>query len=332
MRNKLLLLPQRYKFSSKSQQLIEYQNAITGCCCYRKGTNFQANHNCLLCFLLNVMVVVATAKVQIFKQITTARCVASILSCCCCYRKGTNFQANHNPLQGRCRQSPVVVATAKVQIFKQITTSVREYIRPYVLLLLPQRYKFSSKSQQSALVLLHRHGCCCYRKGTNFQANHNSGLAMPNVSYSCCCYRKGTNFQANHNQTALTYCQAQVVVATAKVQIFKQITTRRHLHTVRHKLLLLPQRYKFSSKSQLHSISLNSPSSCCCYRKGTNFQANHNGIQLRRRFHLLLLLPQRYKFSSKSQPVFQLPIIIFSCCCYRKGTNFQANHNLSRRL
>ena len=68
-------------------------------------------------------VVVATAKVQIFKQITTYGVVAPENASCCCYRKGTNFQANHNALTATLRIPPVVVATAKVQIFKQITTA-----------------------------------------------------------------------------------------------------------------------------------------------------------------------------------------------------------------
>ena len=66
----LLLLPQRYEFSSKSQLNGE-----------------------ITCF---EQVVVATAKVRIFKQITTKRKNHSLLWRCCCYRKGTNFQANHN--------------------------------------------------------------------------------------------------------------------------------------------------------------------------------------------------------------------------------------------
>ena len=117
----------------------------------------------------------------------------------------------------------------------------------------------------------------------------------------CCCYRKGTNFQANHNLFITCKSRIIVVVATAKVQIFKQITTMDADHIV--------------------------SDSCCCYRKGTNFQANHNhGWQMF--YHIgLLLLPQRYKFSSKSQHRRPCSFILSSCCCYRKGTNFQANHN-----
>ena len=66
-------------------------------------------------------VVVATTKVRIFKQITT----------------GAAIGISRN----------VVVATTKVRIFKQITTHVDTVPCMRELLLLPQRYVFSSKSQ-----------------------------------------------------------------------------------------------------------------------------------------------------------------------------------------
>ena len=69
---------------------------VMSCCCYHKGTYFQANHNQTSSHLTVNQVVVATTKVRIFKQITTT--IKSILKyfCCCCYHKGTYFQANHN--------------------------------------------------------------------------------------------------------------------------------------------------------------------------------------------------------------------------------------------
>ena len=174
---KLLLLPQRYKFSSKSQHLTKTLSLDLSCCCYRKGTNFQANHNRQYGDIKQQVVVVATAKVQIFKQITTCNPLSRTNGGCCCYRKGTNFQANHNRVGKYDADTRVVVATAKVQIFKQITTRIRSLGSQCGLLLLPQRYKFSSKSQPSS---------------------------SAKKSFS-------------------------VVVATAKVQIFKQITTGRPL-------------------------------------------------------------------------------------------------------
>ena len=143
------------------------------------------------------------------------------------------------------------------------------------LLLLPQRYKFSSKSQQVIALIKN---CVC-----------------------CCCYHKGTNFQANHNVPLHGDSPTVVVVATTKVQIFKQITTDMACPSLKAVLLLLPQRYKFSSKSQLVRINANFYFCCCCYHKGTNFQANHNIRSIDKVSNLLLLLPQRYKFSSKSQ-------------------------------
>jgi len=46
---------------------------------------------------------------------------------------------------------------------------------------------------------------------------------------SCCCYHKGTYFQANHNKRNPHNKELCVVVATTKVRIFKQITTLRTL-------------------------------------------------------------------------------------------------------
>ena len=199
MFRQLLLLPQRYIFSSKSQQK---QNELLGeqsCCCYHKGTYFQANHN------------------------------------------------SHKAIQNSVR---VVVATTKVHIFKQITTLGINKKRYSQLLLLPQRYIFSSKSQLDPL-----------------NTNRVSG---------CCCYHKGTYFQANHNPAFDALVSGQVVVATTKVHIFKQITTRKASQSYSPWLLLLPQRYIFSSKSQLLALIPYLIYSCCCYHKGTYFQANHN--------------------------------------------------------
>ena len=143
------------------------------------------------------------------------------------------------------------------------------------LLLLPQRYIFSSKSQPV--------------------------LGSISRSLSCCCYHKGTYFQANHNVGCSLRLLATVVVATTKVHIFKQITTGFYLDRILVELLLLPQRYIFSSKSQPLGVNKKRYMRCCCYHKGTYFQANHNLANHWQTLRGLLLLPQRYIFSSKSQ-------------------------------
>ena len=173
--------------------------------------------------------------------------------CCCCYHKGTYFQANHNMMLLQRVRLLVVVATTKVRIFKQITTDLQGTELTEQLLLLPQRYVFSSKSQHSIIRYLRQ--------------------------ISCCCYHKGTYFQANHNVTRRTPQPGKVVVATTKVRIFKQITTLDRLIFEQTELLLLPQRYVFSSKSQQHRSKSIKRRCCCCYHKGTYFQANHNFVE-----------------------------------------------------
>ena len=161
-----------------------------------------------------------------------------------------NFSSKSQQFFIRICSYVVVVDTTKVQFFKQITTRIQEATQYASLLLIPQRYNFSSKSQP---------------RGT------------PAASILCCCwYHKGTIFQANHNYWKVAYIQKRVVVDTTKVQFFKQITTNWFAVGLHQTLLLIPQRYNFSSKSQHALVSGQFVNSCCWYHKGTIFQANHN--------------------------------------------------------
>ena len=246
----LLLILQRYEFSSKSQLSGVGTSNRRSWCWYYKGTNFQANHNTTEWAKQRYFVVADTSKVRIFKQITTSivwygEAISLLLILqryefssksqqishnmhfsfrCCWYYKGTNFQANHNHTTGNAIRPQVVADTTKVRIFKQITTTYKRLKTCNVLLLILQRYEFSSKSQHLVPILLYSVCCCWYYKGTNFQANHN---------------------------ILLTKLLALMVVAdTTKVRIFKQITTANTNVWVRQWLLLILQRYEFSSKSQ----------------------------------------------------------------------------------
>ena len=143
----------------------------------------------------------------------------------------------------------VVVATTKVRIFKQITTIRYNSYAWRTLLLLPQRYVFSSKSQ---------HG-----------ANRNNNFS--------------------------------VVVATTKVRIFKQITTRKVDGRWQSGLLLLPQRYVFSSKSQHERKYGAKIAVVVATTKVRIFKQITTVFALILLEEELLLLPQRYVFSSKSQ-------------------------------
>ena len=92
----------------------------------------------------------------------------------------------------------------------------------------------------------------------------------------CFRYHKGTDFQANHNSSAAKLYVKYVVLDTTKVQIFKQITTISGVKWVNGVLFQIPQRYRFSSKSQQQPVKAAFIISCFRYHKGTDFQANHN--------------------------------------------------------
>ena len=143
----LFQIPQRYRFSSKSQHKLLNGDGDWSCFRYHKGTDFQANHNYSGIALKHGHVVLDTTKVQIFKQITTLFACRLRPNSCFRYHKGTDFQANHNTLLIGLRSAYVVLDTTKVQIFKQITTKDLSYYELPALFQIPQRYRFSSKSQ-----------------------------------------------------------------------------------------------------------------------------------------------------------------------------------------
>ena len=219
-----MLIPQRYEFSSKSQPVLYLPSWLKGCCWYHKGTNFQANHNPTPALIRLPTVVADTTKVRIFKQITTK--VNPLVMTCVLLLIPQRYEFSSKSQPSRwCLEIYYVVAdTTKVRIFKQITTSTLRSRYYWWLLLIPQRYEFSSKSQP--------------------------GESKGHYKYCCCWYHKGTNFQANHNQSNGIGENLLVVADTTKVRIFKQITTKVMVLVKIYLLLLIPQRYEFSSKSQ----------------------------------------------------------------------------------
>ena len=197
---------------------------MCSCLRYCKSTSFQANHNMSEHMPLYLHVVCDTAKVRVFKQITTCLSICLFIFSCLRYCKSTSFQANHNGQSRVCVLLWVVCDTAKVRVFKQITTN------------------------SSLLILLY----CCLR------------------------YCKSTSFQANHNYLDKTFAKLVVVCDTAKVRVFKQITTGFQFFNFRQVLFAILQKYEFSSKSQ-HTDSSTTATACCLrYCKSTSFQANHN--------------------------------------------------------
>ena len=144
---------------------------------------------------------------------------------------------------------------------------------------------------------------------------------------SCCCYHKGTYFQANHNRSSTKVFLKSVVVATTKVRIFKQITTVNQFSRNWLRLLLLPQRYVFSSKSQPYPCNMRKVHRCCCYHKGTYFQANHNTPKPKPAAPPVVVATTKVRIFKQITTNVGILIPLICCCCYHKGTYFQANHN-----
>ena len=202
---------------------------MISCFRYHKGTDFQANHNpCYFC-TCRYKVVLDTTKVQIFKQITTIQLECPITCQLFQIPQRYRFSSKSQQVVDRLNNPKVVLDTTKVQIFKQITTTILSFHIQVWLFQIPQRYRFSSKSQLGCLIPSSQ--SCCFR------------------------YHKGTDFQANHNIDGLEDDNFNVVLDTTKVQIFKQITTESGSFGNNDLLFQIPQRYRFSSKSQHVSCS-----------------------------------------------------------------------------
>ena len=146
-------------------------------------------------------------------------------------------------------------------------------------------------------------------------------------------YCKSTSFQANHNTFLSSRFLLGVVCDTAKVRVFKQITTHFRFVLLLHMLFAILQKYEFSSKSQLEGVTIKTLLRCLRYCKSTSFQANHNKTHNLFPINTLFAILQKYEFSSKSQLRKWYIAAVPSCLRYCKSTSFQANHNrlLSRQ-
>ena len=105
-----------------------------------------------------------------------------------------------------------------------------------------------------------------------------------------------------------------VVADTTKVRIFKQITTAPTYSKYKYKLLLILQRYEFSSKSQLQLYWLICHGVVADTTKVRIFKQITTTMQEKDFTKSLLLILQRYEFSSKSQHGIGENLLSQSCC------------------
>ena len=165
-----------------------------------------------------------SAKILIWKQITTQTLLLFPFVWCIWLCKDTNLKANHNMGMGRNPSKRGVYDSAKILIWKQITTIL-----------------------MNTLINIR---CIWLCKDTNLKANHNTVkfftiiilgvydsakiLIWKQITtrwgtnhwcYWCIWLCKDTNLKANHNRTITsTFCDVGVY-DSAKILIWKQITT-----------------------------------------------------------------------------------------------------------
>ena len=297
----LCLLLQRYTFWSNSQLSANRLPSRLYCACYCKDTHFEAIHNCSFASVIIAPIVLATAKIHILKQFTTLSAeIERNLILCLLLQRYTFWSNSQRNGSGRPSR-PIVLATAKIHILKQFTTEHVRYTCIFQLCLLLQRYTFWSNSQQGTYATNYDGDCACYCKDTHFEAIHNVrvvhqlgdilclllqrytfwsnsqllGEAKFLWSY-CACYCKDTHFEAIHNGNRIGSIVPLIVLATAKIHILKQFTTKDGVLKSYIILCLLLQRYTFWSNSQRQSYWFYFASYCACYCKDTHFEAIHN--------------------------------------------------------
>ena len=222
----------------------------------------------------------------------------------------------------------------------------------FALCLLLQRYTFWSNSQLAASIMRAVSYCACYCKDTHFEAIHNRAssavygyslcLLLQRYTFwsnsqpdstpiaqppNCACYCKDTHFEAIHNCKFWSQHRRTIVLATAKIHILKQFTTRLRYFTDDYTLCLLLQRYTFWSNSQQVFPQNLWVWDCACYCKDTHFEAIHNSSWSSFNLFKLCLLLQRYTFWSNSQRLSVIYDVSIYCACYCKDTHFEAIHN-----
>ena len=120
---RLCLPMQRYKFESNSQ-LIRFWCVKCPCCVYLcKDTNLKAIHN-ILVFLANYMKLCLPMQRYKFESNSQPSFVLILCRICCVYLcKDTNLKAIHNHCGVFKFHQLVVFTYAKIQIWKQFTTT-----------------------------------------------------------------------------------------------------------------------------------------------------------------------------------------------------------------
>ena len=250
---RILCLPlQRYTFWSNSQPAFLMILSVTDCACHCKDTHFEAIHNCYRFLDLLVCIVLATAKIHILKQFTTEvklkfegriLCLplqrytfwsnSQLLQLflllrinCACHCKDTHFEASHNFFSCFCCCELIVLATAKIHILKQFTTTsvypdsyfycachckdthfeaihnlVRNAVMPSPIVLATAKIHILKQFTTWLLRYTSIIKLCLPLQRYTFWSNSQQQYLMTTSKLNCACHCKDTHFEAIHNQS-----------------------------------------------------------------------------------------------------------------------------------
>ena len=219
------------------------------CACYCKDTHFEAIHNGNRIGSIVPLIVLATAKIHILKQFTTLRRGTICVQALCLLLQRYTFWSNSQPLYPLLALLLHCACYCKDTHFEAIHNFITAFSLLRILCLLLQRYTFWSNSQQPCQNRQRQHHCACYCKDTHFEAIHNRIFQRRNIIILCLLLQRYT-FWSNSQLSLICVVLDSIVLATAKIHILKQFTTRAGIGSGFSELCLLLQRYTFWSNSQ----------------------------------------------------------------------------------
>ena len=164
---------QRYKIESNSQPLYVTCLPNASCVLHCKDTKLKAIHNKTLGWYCLSTVVFYTAKIQNWKQFTTTFVKHLGNISCVLHCKDTKLKAIHNATGGWATLTTVVFYTAKIQNWKQFTTTLFVPHMFNMLCFTLQRYKIESNSQLLKRNKENTESCVLHCKDTKLKAIHN---------------------------------------------------------------------------------------------------------------------------------------------------------------
>ncbi len=189
--------------------------------------------------------------------------------------KEHNLKANHNITIGGSGANGSVCNLSKNTIWKQITTTTKDWNANHCLYAIYQRTQSESKSQLFIGILVALVSVCNLSKNTIWK-QITTIVSANDAYYFCMQSIKEHNLKANHNYPRAYHRNRKSVCNLSKNTIWKQITTNGTGCKHGHALYAIYQRTQSESKSQRERAERCRRVLCMQSIKEHNLKANHN--------------------------------------------------------